>query len=69
MSFEEQITELESLIKRLEDSNTGLEECIQLYSQGIILAKSCMDHLNSGKEKIQSLQKEMSDLFNGNEEV
>lgn len=67
MNFEKKLEELEEIVKKLENKNTGFEEGIELYSQGIELTKDCLAILNSGKERIRLLRQEMTDLFSGND--
>lgn len=65
MDFEKKLAELEKIVQQLEDRNVGLEKGIELYEQGLELAKECLRQLNEGKDKIKALQSEMSALFNG----
>lgn len=55
-TFEENISELEKLVRRLESDECSLEESVELYSKGLILSKECKDQLDNAKQKITELK-------------
>ena len=56
IKFETALTELESVIAKLEDSNTPLDEALKLYEKGIALVRICNERLESAEQKIRILQ-------------
>ncbi len=62
MSYDKSINELEKIVNKLSDEKLGMEESIDLYSKGILLAKDAMKELSVFKGKIDVLNKDMSEL-------
>ena len=56
IKFETALAELESVIARLEDSTTPLDEALKLYEKGISLVRICNERLESAEQKIKILQ-------------
>jgi exodeoxyribonuclease VII small subunit len=54
-SFEENITELEQIVSKLENGNCGLDESIELYSKGLKLSAECKKQLDVAKQKIENI--------------
>ena len=48
-TFEENLTELESIVKELEMGNVDLDKAIAKYSEAMQLAKICGEKLNNAK--------------------
>ena len=61
MSFENKINQLEKIVHALE-SNTTLDEGMQLYQNAIDLATECFSQLNSAKENIVRLKQQAQNL-------
>lgn len=61
-TFEESLTELESIVKELESGNIDLDTSINKYSEAMKLAKNCSDKLNSATEKVNQILKENGEL-------
>ena len=57
-SYEEQISELKEIVRKIEDNETGLDESIALYEQGAVILKQCEDLLASAELKITMLGRE-----------
>ena len=55
-TFEESLKKLESIADRIEQGQVGLEESIQLYEEGMKLAKQCRTALEKAEQRIQQLQ-------------
>lgn len=55
LSFEQSLSELEKIVAQLETENCTLDDAIKLFEQGIELSKSCNEHLNNAKLKIETL--------------
>lgn len=54
-TFEENLTELESIVKELEMGNVDLDKAIKKYSEAMQLAKICGEKLNNAKESINKI--------------
>jgi len=61
-TLEQKIAQLEQLAKESE-SDTALESSLARFEQGIVLAKDCMDTLDTYKGKITLLKKEADKLM------
>lgn len=56
-SFENNLKELEAVVKALERSEISLDEMLELFEKGIKLTKSCTSHLEEAEQKISILMK------------
>ena len=63
-TFEESLTELESIVKELETGEVDLDKAINKYSEAMKLAKTCSDKLNNATEKVNQILKENGELEN-----
>ncbi|KAA1040128.1 exodeoxyribonuclease VII small subunit [Macrococcus equipercicus] len=54
-NFETMMTELESIVNKLDNDKVSLEESIQLYEQGIKLSKACQQQLSEAEKKINQV--------------
>lgn len=54
-SFEEQLAELEKVVDRLERGELPLEENIQLFERGTVLAHACREQLTAAESRVQVL--------------
>lgn len=61
-TFEENITELESIVKELETGSCSLDDAIDKFTTGMKLAKSCGDKLNAATEKVNKILTENGEL-------
>ena len=70
VSFEDEIRELEDLVKELESGEVNLDDAIEKYTKAMKLAKECSDRLNTATEKVNKILKENGELvdFNISEE-
>jgi exodeoxyribonuclease VII small subunit len=57
LSFEEAITKLEEIVKKLEEGDVPLEKAIEYYQEGMILSKYC-------NEKLSKVEKQMEQIMN-----
>ena len=55
MPFETALSELESIIDRLERGDVPLEESISLYERGAALKAHCETRLKAAREKIEKV--------------
>ncbi len=56
LTFEQAISELETIAEQIEQGKIGLEESIDKYERGMALVKQCRDMLSTAEHKIQQLQ-------------
>lgn len=54
-SFEQALSELESIVKKLEEGNMPLEDSLKAYEKGIALKKLCDQKLNQAQLKIEEI--------------
>ncbi len=57
ISFEENIKELESIVKALESGDVSLEEMLRLFEEGVKRTKECTNQLKNAEQKITVLMK------------
>ena len=55
LHFEQAITELEDIVKQLEQGELSLEDSLKQFEKGIGLARRCQDVLNQAEQKIEIL--------------
>ena len=63
-SFEENLTELETIVKELEQGDVDLDKAISKYSEAMKLAKSCSDQLSQASDSVNKILKENGKLEN-----
>ena len=56
-SFENNLTRLEEIVKKLEDGSVPLEESMKLFQEGTALAASCSNLLDKAELEIVKLTK------------
>ena len=56
LTFEEALTQLETLAEKIEQGEIGLEESITKYEEGMALVKQCRDILNKAELRVQKIQ-------------
>ena len=57
-SFEDNLMELENIVARLEGGEADLEEIMADYTQGMKLAKVCMEALQKAEKQLDLLLEE-----------
>ena len=55
LDYEAAVTELESLVERLEQGDISLEESLKLYESGVLLTRDFQDALKAAEQKVQML--------------
>ena len=60
LSFEHEIEELESIVKRLEDGNVPLEESVQIYERGEALKRRCEELLRQAEARVEKITTDAS---------
>jgi exodeoxyribonuclease VII small subunit len=58
-SFEKNIQELETIVRRLEDGELPLEEGVELFKKGMNLSKSCREQLENARYEVRILSEEL----------
>ena len=53
--FERKLTDLESVVERLEQGDLPLEESVRLFEEGMKLSESCKNELEAAEGRIQVL--------------
>jgi exodeoxyribonuclease VII small subunit len=53
--FERKLTDLESVVERLEQGDLSLEESVRLFEEGMKLSESCKRELEAAEGRIQVL--------------
>lgn len=54
-SFENNLKELEMIVQKLESGECGLDESIELYTNGIKLSAECKKQLETARQKIEQI--------------
>lgn len=57
LDFESAIHELETLVERMEQGETTLEESLTDFERGVALFRQCQKSLNEAEQKVQILMK------------
>jgi len=52
LSFEQALAELDRIVRDLEDGDTGLEESLARYEQGVGLLKHCFGKLREAEQRV-----------------
>ncbi len=55
MSFEEALTALDDIVRRLETGKVKLDEAIEIYEKGQLLRKHCERKLSAARSKIDQI--------------
>lgn len=61
-SFEENLEELESIVKELESGNVNLDDAINKYSEAMKLVKICEEKIKNAEEMVTKIVKENGEL-------
>ena len=62
-NFENALTRLSHIVETVEDSETSLDDAINLYKEGLKIAKDCGDILNKHEQAVLLLQKQADETF------
>jgi exodeoxyribonuclease VII small subunit len=54
-TYEELVSELKEIVRKIEENETGLDESIALYERGAVILKKCEELLSSAELKITML--------------
>lgn len=53
--FESALTELEAIVKSLEDGNLTLEKSLELFERGVELSRYCHEQLEAAERRLEVL--------------
>ena len=62
-SFETSLTELEAIVRQLEDGDLPLEESLKLFETGVKLSRECRERLTNAERRIEILLKDSNGNF------
>ena len=61
-SFEENLSELESIVKELESGNVNLDDAINKYSEAMKLVKACEEKIKNAEDMVTKIVKENGEM-------
>ena len=61
-AFEAALTQLESLVTRLESGDLPLDEALRTFEQGVRLTRECQSALTAAQQKVQLLLQRGDDV-------
>lgn len=67
-TFEEKLTELETIVKELENGNVDLDSAIKKYTEAMNIAKECSEKLDSAEKAVNKILNENGKLEDFNAE-
>jgi exodeoxyribonuclease VII small subunit len=62
-SLEQSLKRLEEIVDRMEGGETSLDEAVELYEEGITIARECAEKLKVAELKIKKLSKDIEGRF------
>lgn len=62
-TFEEALARLEEIAALMEDNETGLENSVKLYKEGVELSVYCSEILNRAEQKVTELKESADGVF------
>lgn len=67
-TFEQNMDELEKIIKDLESGEAPLDECVELFEKGVKLSGECVKMIDDARKKITLLTEKGEAEFNSAKE-
>ncbi|WP_456415877.1 exodeoxyribonuclease VII small subunit [Thiolapillus sp.] len=61
LSFEEALSELETLVDHLEQGEISLEDSLKSFERGVALTRSCQQALSEAEQKVRILNEKTLD--------
>jgi exodeoxyribonuclease VII small subunit len=65
--FEQSLSELETLVQKLEQGDVPLEEALATFERGVALTRQCQTALRSAQQKVEVLLGQSGKSGNGDE--
>ena len=62
MNFEDKLSELETIVEKLEKGQLPLDESLELFEHAITLSRECNNMLKDAKQKVEKLIEEDNEL-------
>lgn len=62
-SFEEALERLEEIAEKMENEETGLEESVKLYKEGVRLSAVCAEKLGKARQEVEELREVAEGVF------
>lgn len=62
-TFEEDLERLKSIVDILEDEPESLQQALELYEEGVSIARRCMEQLEEADLRIQELSLDAEESF------
>jgi exodeoxyribonuclease VII small subunit len=62
LNFEQSLTDLQTLVERLENGELSLEESLTAFEQGVRLTRDCQTALAQAEQKVQILMERDGEL-------
>ncbi len=59
VTFEQALTEIESIIDRIETGEVGLEESLKEYERGVLLVNHCRVKLDRSQQQVEDLTRRL----------
>jgi exodeoxyribonuclease VII small subunit len=63
IDFEQQLSDLEDLVKSLESGELNLEESLKSFERGIAVARDCQAALKQAEQKVEVLMRKGDELI------
>ena len=55
IDFEKALSELEAIVRKMEDGQLSLEQSLEAFEQGISLTRQCQQALTTAEQRVQTL--------------
>jgi exodeoxyribonuclease VII small subunit len=62
MNFEDKLSELETIVEKLEKGQLSLDDSLELFEHGIILSRECNAILKNARQKVEKLIEDDNNL-------
>jgi len=60
--FEESLSDLERIVRQLESGDLPLERALELFEEGVVLARRCQSQLEEAERKVELLLRERGEI-------
>jgi len=61
-NFETSLSALERVVSQLESGDLPLEQALELFEEGVILARNCQSQLHEAERKVEMLLRERGEI-------